>query len=133
MVQRASSKRSIETTQPSSPPSAAESVAPSVAEAPTPQEAAAVALPALEPTPPQASYTARLLQVHRNKKGRGIQLDTATHQTLTHIAHRMGNITIADLLQNIVRLHFEQFGSQIQDMLKEKEVQQRKQKLLFQS
>ena len=76
-------------------------------------------------------YVAQLLTPTRNKKGKGIQLDSDNHRTLTHIAHIMG-IALADLLQNIVRLHFQQYGPAIQKMLSEKERLNKKERLLFQ-
>lgn len=77
-------------------------------------------------------YITQLLTSNRNKKGKTIQLDPDNHRALTHIANTMGGITIADLLHNIVRLHFQEYGPKIQQMLKEKEALNKKEKLPFQ-
>ena len=89
--------------------------------------APAASLPA---TP--TDYISQLLKSNRNKKGKTIQLDPDNHRALTHIANTMGGITIADLLHNIVRLHFQEYGPAIQQMLKEKEALNKKDKLPFQ-
>jgi len=88
--------------------------------------------PAVPAAPNLFDYAALLLKVNRNKKGKGIQLDPDNHRTLCYIAHMMGGIAVSDLLQNIVRLHFQQYSAQIQDMLKKKEQLNKKAPLLFQ-
>lgn len=86
-----------------------------------------------KPIAPVANdYASLLLKSARGKKGKSIQLDQENHSALTHIAATMGGVTIADLLHNIVRLHFLQYGPVIQQMLKEKEALNKKKKLPFQ-
>lgn len=77
-------------------------------------------------------YASQLLKCARGKKGKSIQLDEENHSALTHIAATMGGVTIADLLHNIVRLHFQEYGPAIQQLLKEKEALNKKKKLPFQ-
>ncbi|QIL78331.1 DUF3408 domain-containing protein [Hymenobacter sp. HDW8] len=86
--------------------------------------------PPAAPTP--ADYRRQLLQAHRHKKGKTIQLDPDNHRALTHIANTMGGITIADLLHNIVCLHFQEYGPTLQQMLQDQEAQNKKEKLPFQ-
>ena len=138
--------------QPAAEPAPTESVASpapvptteanSPAELPDPAPAELVTQLGDEPKPEQVApkptaamatdYASQLLKSARGKKGKSIQLDEENHSALTHIAATMGGVTIADLLHNIVRLHFQEYGPAIQQMLKEKEVLNKKKKLPFQ-
>ncbi|UOQ69580.1 DUF3408 domain-containing protein [Hymenobacter volaticus] len=138
--------------QPATEPVPTESIAFSAPTPPTEEsspmelpDAALAELPAqlsIDPKPAQVTdkpmarvandYARHLLKSARGKKGKSIQLDEENHSALTHIAATMGGVTIADLLHNIVRLHFQQYGPAIQQMLKEKEALNKKKKLPFQ-
>lgn len=124
MVQRANQRKKEPVSEPS-----AESVGvqpEAVQPAPTPATTVPTPIVGL------SDYEALLLQVHRNKKGKGIQLDAQSHRTLSYIVRVVGGIALSDLLQNIVRLHFQQYSPHIQKMLLEKERLNKKERLLFQ-